>query len=124
MIPTIDTKPPGKKLIKHMSAKTKSIILAPIGLLLLSFGLMVLTEAAHQRRTGEPLQVWLLLGIYSLGLINLGVICLGQAVRFRILSDVRRETRRSMRQLQNKLNTKPDRRSKSIKKAKSPTKNV
>tara|TARA_R110002124_G_scaffold249569_1_gene414678 strand:- start:537 stop:911 length:375 start_codon:yes stop_codon:yes gene_type:complete len=124
MIPSIDTKPPGKKLIKQMSAKTKSIILAPTGLILLSLGLMMLTETAHQRRIGEPLPVWMLLGIYSLALINFGVICVGMAVRFRILSDVRRETRRSIRQLQLKMNTKPQRRSKTDKKAKSPTKNV
>ncbi len=122
MIPSIDNKPPGKRLIKNMAAKTKSLILAPIGLLLISFGLMVLTEAAHERRTGEDTQIWILLGVYSLVLLNVGLICAGQALRFRILSDVRRETRRSLRQLQIKLSAKYTRRSKSDRKAKSPTK--
>ena len=125
MIPAIDPKPPGKKLIKRMSTRTKWMILAPIGLLLFSFGLTVLSEAAHQRRIGEPTQVWVLLGLYSLVLINAGLIFFGEALRFRILLDVRRETRRSMRQLLRKVNSnnsKNSRKLKPVKKTKSPTK--
>jgi hypothetical protein len=122
MIPSIDPKPPGKKLIKRMSTRTKWMILAPFGLILFSFGLTVLSEAAHQRRTGEPTQVWVLLGIYSLVLINAGLIFFGEALRFRILLDVRRETRRSMRQLLRKVNTKTARKLITDKKTKSPTK--
>ena len=122
MIPSIDPKPPGKKLIKRMSTRTKWMILAPFGLLLFSFGLTVLSEAAHQRRTGEPTQVWVVLGIYSLVLINVGLIFFGEALRFKILLDVRRETRRSMRQLLRKVNTKTVRKMRSDKKTKSPTK--
>jgi len=122
MIPAIDPKPPGKKLIKRMSTRTKWMILAPIGLILFSFGLTVLSEAAHQRRTGEPTQVWVLLGLYSLVLINSGLIFFGEALRFRILLDVRRETRRSMRQLLRKVNSKNTRKLKPVKKTKSPTK--
>ena len=122
MIPAIDPKPPGKKLIKRMSTRTKWMILAPIGLVLFSFGLTVLSEAAHQRRTGEPTQVWVLLGLYSLVLINAGLIFFGEALRFRILLDVRRETRRSMRQLLRKVNSKNTRKLKPVKKTKSPTK--
>ena len=122
MIPAIDPKPPGKKLIKRMSTRTKWMILAPIGLILFSFGLTVLSEAAHQRRTGEPTQVWVLLGLYSLVLINAGLIFFGEALRFRILLDVRRETRRSMRQLLRKVNSKNTRKLKPAKKTKSPTK--
>ncbi len=122
MIPAIDPKPPGKKLIKRMSTRTKWMILAPFGLILFSFGLTVLSEAAHQRRTGEPTQVWVLLGLYSLVLINAGLIFFGEALRFRILLDVRRETRRSMRQLLRKVNAKTTRKLKPVKKTKSPTK--
>jgi hypothetical protein len=46
----------------------------------------------------------------------------GEALRFRILLHVRRETRRSMRQLTRKVNTKSPGKSKPGKKAKSPTK--
>ncbi len=122
MIPSIDPKPPGKRLIKRMSTRTKWMILAPCGLLLFSFGLTVLSEAAHERRTGEPTQVWVVLGLYSLALINGGLIMFGEALRFRILLHIRRETRRSMRQLIRKVNTKSPIKSKSGKKAKSPTK--
>src|SRR5215217_694743 len=125
MIPSIDPKPPGKRLIKRMSTRTKWMILAPCGLLIFSFGLTVLSEAAHQRRTGVPTQVWVVLGLYSLALINGGLIMFGEALRFRILLDVRRETRRSMRQLVRKINIKairkmPARKGKSDKKTKSP----
>jgi hypothetical protein len=122
MIPSIDPKPPGKRLIKRMSTRTKWMILAPFGLLLFSFGLTVLSEAAHQRRIGEPTQVWALLGLYSLILINGGVVLFGEAMRFRILLDVRRETRRSMRQLLRKVNSKTVRKLLPEKKTKSPTK--
>ncbi|GGM92234.1 hypothetical protein GCM10010967_26700 [Dyadobacter beijingensis] len=106
-----------------MSTRTKWMILAPLGLLLFSFGLTVLSEAAHQRRIGEPTQVWVVLGLYSLALINGGLIMFGEALRFRILLDVRRETRRSMRQLLRKVNLKASNsKTKSGKKAKSPTK--
>lgn len=127
MIPDINPKPPGAQLIKRMSTRTKWLILAPLGLVLFSFGLCVLSEAAHQRRIGQPTQVWVLLGLYSLALINTGLIFFGEALRFRILLDVRRETRRSMRQLLRKVNAKalrkePVRKGKSDKKTKSPTK--
>ncbi|KQS28160.1 hypothetical protein [Dyadobacter sp. Leaf189] len=122
MIPSIDPKPPGKRLIKKMSTRTKWMILAPCGLILFSFGLTVLSQAAHERRIGEPTQVWVVLGLYSLALINGGLIMFGEALRFRILLHVRRETRRSMRQLTRKVNTKSSGKSKSAKKAKSPIK--
>lgn len=130
MIPDINPKPPGKQMIKRMSTRTKWLILAPLGLLLFSFGLCVLGEASHARHAGEPTQVWVLLGIYSLALINVGLIFFGEAMRFRILLDVRRETRRSMRQLLRKVNAKAPRKQqhrkekpdKSDKKTKSPTK--
>ncbi|WP_439555099.1 hypothetical protein [Dyadobacter sp.] len=122
MIPSIDPKPPGKRLIKKMSTRTKWMILAPCGLILFSFGLTVLSQAAHERRIGEPTQVWVVLGLYSLALINGGLIMFGEALRFRILLHVRRETRRSMRQIARKVNTKSSGKSKSAKKAKSPIK--
>ena len=127
MIPSIDSKPPGQKLIKRMSTRTKWMLLAPVGLLLFSFGLCVLSEAAHQRRSGEPTQVWVLLGIYSLALINAGLVLFGEALRFRILLDVRRETRRSLRQAVRNIKIKSVRKTisqniKSDKKTKSPTK--
>ena len=105
-----------------MSTRTKWMILAPCGLLIFSFGLTVLSEAAHQRRIGVPTQVWVVLGLYSLALINGGLIMFGEALRFRILLDVRRETRRSMRQMVRKINIKAASKQKPGKKAKSPTK--
>ncbi|WP_229248929.1 hypothetical protein [Dyadobacter sandarakinus] len=104
-----------------MSTRTKWMILTPIGLILFSFGLINLTEATYQRRTGQPTQVWVVLGIYSLVLINSGLVIFGEALRFRTMVNIRRETRRSMRQIMRKVNTKSPGKAKS-KKAKSPTK--
>ena len=124
MIPSIDPKPPGKRLIKRMSTRTKWMILAPCGLLIFSFGLTVLSEAAHQRRTGLPTQVWVVLGLYSLALINGGLIMFGEALRFRIMLHVRRETRRSMRQLIRNFNSKSAGKTKSGKKQKALPKQI
>ena len=60
--------------------------------------------------------------LYSLVLINGGLVLFGEALRFRILLDVRRETRRSMRQLLRKVNSKTARKLLPEKKTKSPTK--
>lgn len=127
MIPDINSKPPGQKLIKRMSARTKWMILAPAGLILFSFGLWVLNEAAHERRIGQPTQVWALLGLYSLVMINGGIILFGEAMRFRIMIYMRKETRRSVRQAIHSAKLKSAHKeapakSKGDKKTKSPTK--
>lgn len=115
-------KPPGKKLISNMSSHTKWMILAPISLLLIGYGLCVFSEAGHYKHTGNPTHEWVLLGTYSLILINGGLSLFGQAVRYRILIDVRRETRRSLRKLETKLSKKVTQQSAKPGKRKSPTK--
>jgi multidrug transporter EmrE-like cation transporter len=127
MIPDINAKPPGQKLIKRMSARTKWMILAPVGLIIFSFGLWMLSEAAHERRIGQPTQVWVLLGLYSLVLVNGGIILFGEAMRFRILIYMRKETRRSVRQAIHSAKVKSahkmaSNKTKGDKKTKSPTK--
>ncbi|GHB81005.1 hypothetical protein [Persicitalea jodogahamensis] len=98
-----DIKPPGQKLVSKLSARTKWLVLAPVGLVLIGYGLCVFSEAGNLKHTGSPTIEWVLLGTYSLILINGGLSLFGQAVYFRVMMDVRRETRRSLRKLETKL---------------------
>ncbi|GAB4020502.1 hypothetical protein [Spirosoma koreense] len=90
-------KPPGQRLVKRMSTRTKGLIVAPLGLLLFSAGLCVFSEAAEVRHQGAPVRQWLLWGIYSLILINGGLLLFGQAIRYRAQLDYRRFVRREMK---------------------------
>lgn len=111
--------PPGKKILSNMSTQTKWLLLAPVSLMLIGYGLCVFSEAGNLKHSGSPTIEWVLLGTYSLILINGGISLFGQAVRYRILTDVRRENRRSLRKLESKLARKDKPRSK---KGKSSTK--
>jgi hypothetical protein len=117
-----DSKPPGKRLLSNMSSHTKWLILAPISLLLIGYGLCVFSEAGDYKHTGSPTHEWVLLGTYSLILINGGLSLFGQAVRYRVLIEVRRETRRSLSKLETKLTKKVAPRNPKPRKGKSPTK--
>ena len=98
-----DIKPPGQKLVSKLSARTKWLILAPLGLVLIGYGLCVFSEAGNLKHTGSRPIEWVLLGTYSLILINGGLSLFGQAIYFRVMMDVRKETRRSLRKLETKL---------------------
>ncbi len=117
-----DTRPPGKKLLANMSARTKWLILAPLSLLLIGYGLSVFSEAGHLKHTGSPTTDWVLLGTYSLILINGGLCLLGQAVYYRVIMDVRRETRRSIRKLEIKISSRERNKRARDRKGKSSTK--
>ena len=91
------TKPPGRRLIKRMSTRTKWLILAPVSLALIGAGLCVFSEAGHAKHTGQPFRQWFLWGTYSLILINGGLALFGQAVRYRVQLDYRRFVRRQLK---------------------------
>ena len=91
------TQPPGRRLVNRMSTRTKWLILAPLGLVLIGAGLCVLTEAAYAKHAGAPFRQWFLWGTYSLILINGGLSLFGQAVRFRAQLDYRRFVRRELK---------------------------
>ena len=93
------SKPPGRQLVKRMSTRTKWLLLAPVGLLLIGYGLCVFSEAAHLKHTGEPFQRWFLLGTYSLIVINAGISLFGQAIIFRVRIETRRTIRRQFKKL-------------------------
>ncbi|HEV7350406.1 hypothetical protein [Telluribacter sp.] len=118
IVPKSEARPPGKKLLKKMTTRTKWLLLAPVSLMLIGYGLCVFSEASNLKHTGAPTINWVLLGTYSLVLINAGISLFGQAVRYRVQMDFRRELRRSSRKMLKELEA----RKKPGKKAKSPTK--
>ncbi|WP_461077902.1 hypothetical protein [Spirosoma flavus] len=90
-------KPPGQRLVKRMSTRTKGLIIAPLGLLIFSVGLWVLNEASFIKHSGAPFRQWFLWVIYSLILVNGGMLLFGQAVRYRVQLDYRRFVRRELK---------------------------
>ena len=96
-------KPPGKRLLKRMSTRTKWLILTPISLLLISAGLCVFSGAAHFYLAGQPFRQWFLLGMYSLILFNSGVLLFGYAQRLRTAIEYRKFVRRQLRKQQKEL---------------------
>ncbi|MVM34523.1 hypothetical protein GO755_31125 [Spirosoma sp. HMF4905] len=96
-------KPPGQRLVKRMSTRTKGLIIAPLGLLLFSVGLCVFSVAAEAHQTGAPFRQWFLWGAYSLILVNGGLLLFGQAVRYRAQLDYRRFVRRELKKRDREL---------------------
>ena len=90
-------KPPGQKLVQRMSTRTKGLIIAPLGLFLFSAGLCVFSIAVQARHDGAMFQQWFLWGVYSLILLNGGLLLFGQAVRYRAQLDYRRFVRRELK---------------------------
>ncbi len=90
-------KAPGRQLVKHMSLRTKWILLSVFSMMLSSYGIMVLVRAAWLQAAGEIFTRWFLLGIYALVLMITGFIMYGNALRIRTRMDTRREMRRFIR---------------------------
>ena len=99
MIPKIE-KPPGQKLVNRMSTRTKWMLLSPVSLVLIGYGLCVFSEAGQLKHTGAPFMRWFLLGTYSLILINGGISLFGKAVIFRVQLHYRREMRRKFKKME------------------------
>ena len=93
-------KAPGQRLVKRMSARTKWLIMAPSGLLLIGFGLCVFSGAGYDMQVGAPFMRWFLKGTYSLILINGGLCIFGSAIRFRVMIDTRQIIRQEMKRRQ------------------------
>lgn len=90
-------KPPGQRLVKRMSTRTKALIVGPLGMLLISVGLCVLSVAVVANQADVPFRQWFLLGAYALILINGGLLLVGLAVRYRAQLDYRRFVRRELK---------------------------
>ena len=98
-MPVAPSKPPGRRLLKQMSTRTKWLLLAPFSLMLIGYGLCVFSQAAHLKHTGEPFNRWFLLGTYSLVVINAGISLFGQAVIFRMQIENRKMIRRYLKKM-------------------------
>jgi uncharacterized coiled-coil protein SlyX len=99
MRPKIAKKAPGERLVKRMPLRTKWILCAAAGILLFGFGLSVVTTAAFKKGMNEAFYIWFLLGLYGLILTSLGLVCLGQAVRFRLLMDINKKMNKQEKEL-------------------------
>jgi hypothetical protein len=66
------------------------LLYAPIGLLLIGFGLCVFGTALFKMRDQAPITEWFLWGTASLVLINAGLCFFGQAVKYSILHELTR----------------------------------
>jgi hypothetical protein len=91
------TKAPGQRWLKRLSTRTKWLLLAPVSLVLIGFGLSVFGEATYAKHSGAPTTSWVLWGTYSLILINGGLSLLGEAIRLRVRLDTRKVVRRELR---------------------------
>ncbi len=92
MKPDIPKKAPGQRLVKQMPLRTKWLLCAGVGLLLFGFGISVVSSAATLK--ADPtinFSRWFIMGLYGLILTNLGLVCFGQAVRFRVLMDINKK---------------------------------
>jgi len=63
-------------------------LFAPIGLLLVGFGLCVFGTALFKMRDNAPFMEWFLWGTGSLIAINAGLCFFGQAVKYSILYEL------------------------------------
>lgn len=104
-LPKSAGKPPGRKLIKRLSMKTRWILLTIAGLLLTLYGLSVLVNANALRLDGIETAKWVLLGLYSYGILTAGLLILGQAFRIRLLFDFRGETRKEIRRVKKRIDS-------------------
>ena len=94
-----ETKPPGKKLVKRMSLRTKYWLLTIAGFVFIGGGLPILAESIYLKNTQQPFARWALMGCYAFILIFTGLAALQAGIRFRILIDVRREIRRNLKRI-------------------------
>ena len=83
-------------------------------------------NANAQRLAGIETAKWVLLGFYSFVFLSGGLLILGQAFRFRLLIDYRRETRKEINRLKKRIDSKRmkdiETRRKRREKTKNPTK--
>lgn len=89
-VPKSQARPPGRRLIKRLPLRSKWILLTALGLFLNCYGLAMLAGAVNIYNQSGSTTKWVLLGLYSFGILSLGLFSLGQAIRFRILMDTKK----------------------------------
>ena len=92
MKPDIPKKAPGQRLVKRMPLRTKWLLCASAGLLLFGFGISVVGNASTLKADPSvAFSRWFIWGLYGLIITNLGLVCFGQAIRFRVLMDINKK---------------------------------
>ncbi|MEA5257783.1 hypothetical protein VB264_08300 [Arcicella aquatica] len=100
MKPDIPKKAPGQRLVRRMPLRTKYIWCTILGLLLFGFGISVVGTASTIR--AEPNVVffrWFIWGLYGLIITSIGLVFLGQAIRFRVLMDMNKRFSRQEKEM-------------------------
>ncbi len=103
MIPKIKNKPPGNRMLKKMRLETKSTWLMVFTVILVTLGLYVFVNAITAKNEGAETFRWMLLGTYSLVLINLGLYCLALAIRFKVQIDIQKKMKKVEKKLKRKF---------------------
>jgi hypothetical protein len=80
---------PGNK--KSQMYYKKWMLFAPVGLLLVGFGMCVFGTALFKMRDNAPFIEWFLWGTGSLLLINSGLCFFGSAIKYSILYELTRK---------------------------------
>lgn len=66
---------------------------APLGLVLVGFGLSLFGQAAIYKSRGESLKRWFLWGTASLIVINAGLCVFGDAVKHRVIYEIKQDVK-------------------------------
>ncbi|MFC0183772.1 hypothetical protein SAMN04515674_11151 [Pseudarcicella hirudinis] len=104
MKPDIPKKAPGQKMIKRMPLRTKWILCVLGGIILFAFGLSVLANAISiKANPAAPVVTWLLRESYGIVVTCIGLLCFGQAIRFRVMMDTNRRFNKMEREIQRKM---------------------
>jgi hypothetical protein len=72
-----------------MTHKSKWLLLAPTGLVVIGFGTCLVQWAADMKRDGAPTGQWVAAGTVALGVFNAGLSLFGRGVVENVLYEVR-----------------------------------
>lgn len=74
-----------------MDHKKRWLVLSPLGLALIGFGASVTLYAGELRVQDAGFWAWFSWGTLGLVILNSGVACFGEAVKHRVLLELRRD---------------------------------
>lgn len=72
-----------------MTHKSKWLVFAPSGLVVIGFGACLVQWAAEMKRDGHPTGQWVAAGTLALGVFNAGVSLFGRGVAENVLYQLR-----------------------------------
>lgn len=78
-----DKKAPGQKLIDNLSLKSKWLLCSVGGLLMVSLGLILFSEAAFLRMKSMHTATWIFLGVLGLAVVNAGIVFFGKGIAYK-----------------------------------------